>query len=108
MGSADHRLGGAVAPALFPASTAIKCLPVSVSDQIRAFISETFFVDDIAADASFLQTGTIDSTGMLELVDFVESTYDITILDTELVPDNLDSLNSLVAFIDRKYASGAA
>ena len=74
------------------------------AEQIRSFISDTFFVDDFANDESFLRSGTVDSTGMLELVMFVESTFDIEIDDSELVPENLDSVDNLVAFIARKGA----
>ena len=77
------------------------------TDAIRDFISETFFVDDIDDDESFLRSGTIDSTGMLELVDFVESTFGLKIDDDELIPENLDSLSNLAAFIERKLGSVA-
>jgi acyl carrier protein len=77
---------------------------VTPADAIRAFISETFFVDDFANDESFLQSGTIDSTGMLELISFVETNFEIEIDDTELVPENLDSVDNLVAFLARKRA----
>lgn len=80
----------------------IEVPPVTPADEIRAFISETFFVDDFSNDESFLRSGTIDSTGMLELISFVESTYDIEIDDTELVPENLDSVDNLVAYLARK------
>jgi acyl carrier protein len=77
---------------------------VTPADAIREFISETFFVDDFANDESFLQSGTIDSTGMLELISFVETNFEIEIDDTELVPENLDSVDNLVAFLARKRA----
>jgi acyl carrier protein len=77
---------------------------VNPAEQIRSFISDTFFVDDFANDESFLRSGTVDSTGMLELVMFVESTFGIEIDDSELVPENLDSVDNLVAFIARKGA----
>jgi len=69
---------------------------------IRTFISDTFFVDDFAADASFLQTGIIDSMGMMELVAFLEPTFGIKIQEEELVPENLDSLVNVCAFVARK------
>lgn len=69
---------------------------------IRTFISETFFVDSFADDDSFLGTGIIDSTGMLELVAFIERTFSVKIADQELVPENLDALTRVVAFIERK------
>lgn len=85
--------------------TVIEDSMVSPAEQIRTFISDTFFVDEFANDESFLRSGTIDSTGMLELVDFIESTFDIEIEDTELVPENLDSVDNLTAFLARKGIS---
>jgi acyl carrier protein len=74
--------------------------------EIRQFIIDNFLFGDserdFSNDDSFLEQGLIDSTGVLELVMFVETTYDITIEDHELIPANLDSVNSLVQFIDRK------
>jgi acyl carrier protein len=75
-------------------------------DSIRAFIFENFLFDaDESAlqnDDSFLEKGIIDSTGVLELVEWLEETFAIKIEDEELVPENLDSVNLLAAFIDRK------
>ena len=73
-----------------------------IHDTIRRFLAEVFFVDGLDADASFLEEGIIDSTGMLELVMFIESTYGVKIADDEFVPENLDSLNRVAAFIERK------
>jgi acyl carrier protein len=75
---------------------------LSMADAIRRFISDVFFVDGFAADASFLGESIVDSTGMLELVMFVETTCGFQILDTELVPENFDTLNRILAFIIRK------
>jgi len=82
--------------------TVIEDSIVSPAEQIRTFISDTFFVDEFGNDESFLRTGTIDSTGMLELVDYIESTFGIEIEDTELVPENLDSVDNLTGFLARK------
>lgn len=76
-----------------------------MAGRIRDFLSETFFVDDVADDESFLRSGTIDSTGMIDLVMFIEETYGIEIVDAELVPENLDSINCLKAFLERKGAA---
>ncbi len=76
-----------------------------MAERIREFICDTFFVDEVADDESFLRSGTIDSTGMIDLVMFVEETYGIEIDDAELVPDNLDSINSLKVFLERKGAA---
>ena len=80
---------------------------MSIEDDIRAFIQETFFVEGFGADDSFLQTGVIDSTGMLELVAFVEGRYGIAVEDAELVPQNLDSLAAVAAFVARKRQAAA-
>lgn len=75
---------------------------VTARDQIRAFISETFFVDNFADHDSFLQTGIIDSNGMMALVVFIEQQFSIAVEDIELLPENLDSLDNLIRFIERK------
>jgi len=74
--------------------------------QIREFIFENFLfgVDegDLDNDASFLEQGIIDSTGVLELVEWLEDTFKFKIDDEELLPENLDSVNLIAAFIERK------
>lgn len=81
---------------------------MTMRDEIREFIFKNFLFDD-AADAlddndSFLDKGIIDSTGMLELVAFLEEKYGLRLEDDELVPENLDSVARLVEFISRKKA----
>ena len=76
--------------------------------QIRDYIRATFFVEQFDDDDSFLQTGIIDSTGMLELIDFVEQEFEVEIDESELVPANLDSVSNLAAFIERKRAQALA
>ena len=75
-------------------------------DKIREFIITNFLFGakdtKLGDDDSFLDTGVIDSTGMLELVSFVETEFGIEVGDTDLVPDNLDSINRLAGFIERK------
>jgi len=79
---------------------------VSVEKEISDFIIENFLFGEkdcqLSGDDSFMEQGIIDSTGVLELVAFVERTYGIKVKNDELVPDNLDSVNKLVRFIDRK------
>jgi len=74
--------------------------------KIRKFIFENFLFDAedsaLQNDTSFLEHGIIDSTGVLELVDWLEEDFDITVDDEELVPENLDSVNNLAAFIVKK------
>lgn len=72
---------------------------------LRAFIQENFLYGqgaDFADDDSFLEMGIIDSTGVLELVAYLEGRYGFTVEDDELVPENLDSIRNLEQFIDRK------
>lgn len=81
---------------------------MSTRDTIRSFIADTFFVEGFADDASFLRNGIVDSTGMLELVQFVERSFSLAVSDTELVPDNFDSVASIERYVDRKRALDAA
>ena len=77
--------------------------------QLRQFIDDTFLMgvrpEPLADDDSFLEHHVLDSTGFLELIAFLEETYAIKVADEEMVPENLDSLDSVVAFVERKRAS---
>lgn len=78
--------------------------------ELRKFVVENFLFGrelDFSDDDSFLQKGIIDSTGVLELVSFLESNYGIEVKDEELLPENLDSINNLVRFLNGKM-DGAA
>ena len=74
-------------------------------DKIRAFVMENFlFGNDqgLNDDISFLDEGIIDSTGILELVSFLEEEFDISVEDEEVLPENLDSIKNVVAYLERK------
>ncbi len=74
-------------------------------EKIRTFIVENFLFgndEKLANDTSFLDEGIIDSTGILELVSFIEEDFNIKVADDELVPENLDSINNVVAYLERK------
>jgi len=74
-------------------------------DKIKTFIIENFLFgseDGLKDETSFLEEGIIDSTGILELVTFLEEEFSIAIEDEELVPENLDSINNVTAFMERK------
>ena len=76
-----------------------------VAQSLRQFISENFLfgVDDLFSDDdSFLENGIIDSTGVLELIAFLEKTFAMTVEDEELVPENLDSVNNVARFVETK------
>lgn len=73
--------------------------------ELRDFIVENFlFGDELRfSDAdSFLKQGIIDSTGVVEIIAFIEERYGIKVEDDEIAPDNLDSIEKLSRFIDRK------
>jgi acyl carrier protein len=77
----------------------------SIRDQLREFVVKQFlFGEDngMSDDASLLDQGVVDSTGVLELVTFLESKYGFKVADEELVPDNLDSIQNLERFVQRK------
>ena len=74
-------------------------------DQVQQFVVDNFLFGDIGqldTDTSFLDEGIIDSTGILELILFLEETFDIHIEDQELIPEHLDSLNNIQQFITKK------
>jgi len=79
---------------------------MDVKAQIKNYIIENFlFGDDEVLrddDMSLLDEGVIDSVGVMELVAFLEGDLGINVADDELVPENLDSLNNLAAFVGRK------
>jgi len=81
-------------------------------NQIRKFIHENFMLVDadggLQDDQSFMDSGIIDSTGVLELVSFVEETFEVHVADEELIPDNLDSVEKLHRFILKKKEQAGA
>lgn len=83
---------------------------MNVKQDVEDFIREQFFYEGppLAPNASFLETGVIDSTGALELVAFLEESYGIKVGDDELTPENLDSLEKIEAFVERKRAKAGA
>lgn len=78
---------------------------ITVIDQVRAFITSNFYVADPSSldnEASLLDRGVIDSTGVLEVIFFIEETFGVTVEDSEMLPDNLDSIERIAAFVERK------
>lgn len=78
----------------------------------RQFILETFLFsedpDDLPDDASLTGEGILDSMGALELVTFLEGTFGIAIGNDEVLPENLDTVDRIAAFVTAKQAAGAA
>ena len=84
---------------------------MNYADTVRHFVVENFLFGDgesLKEDTSFLEKGIIDSTGILELVMFLEETYNIKIEDDELIPENLDNLQNIARFIDQKVSGRTA
>ena len=76
-----------------------------LKQQIREFIVENFLFGDangLKDDASFLDEGIMDSTGVLELVTFLEEEFSVTVEDEDLIPENLDSINNVTAYLEKK------
>ncbi len=74
-----------------------------VEQQLRTFITENFFVEDadLRGEASLTRSGIIDSTGVMEILLFLEERFGIKVPDDEITPENLDTLDNLVRYVDR-------
>jgi acyl carrier protein len=82
----------------------------SLRERVRAFIGRNFYVADLtslADDSSLVDTGIVDSTGILEVLAFIEAELGLAVADAEAVPANLDSVDNIVAFVERKRGSFA-
>jgi acyl carrier protein len=81
---------------------------MTIKEQIRQYLAENFLFSsngfNLGDDASLLEEGIVDSTGVLELVLFVEETYNVEVADDEIVPENFDTVNNLAAYVGRKMA----
>ncbi len=85
---------------------------LNVRESVRDFVNTNFLMGTNSLsyndNDSFLQLGIIDSTGVLELVGYIQDTFGIQIADTDLVPENLDSIENVATFIQRKRSYIAA
>lgn len=89
-------------------STVSTAATESVSALVRAFIAQNFYVPDpkaLSDDASLVDEGILDSTGVLELAAFLEKRFEIKVEDSELLPTNLDSIAFVVRFVANKRAA---
>jgi acyl carrier protein len=76
--------------------------------QIKKFFEDNFMVEfkpEFSDNDSFLENGIIDSTGVLELVMFLEQNFDIKVADEEIIPENLDSFNNLITYLKSKNSN---
>jgi len=77
---------------------------MDIKGQVKEFFVDNFMaeMDGVSDSDSFLDNGIIDSTGVLELVLFLEETYNVKVEDDEIIPENLDSLENIAAYITSK------
>lgn len=78
-----------------------------IKDVVKQFLIKNFYVADPGAltdDTSLLDQGIIDSTGVLEVTSFLEQEFAIEVGDAEMLPENLDSIGKISAFVARKQA----
>jgi acyl carrier protein len=78
---------------------------MDIGAKVRQFIQQNFYTASsvqLADDTSLLDAGIVDSTGILEVVTFIEGEFGIKVDDSELLPENLDSIANITAFVQRK------
>ena len=77
-----------------------------VTSEVRAYVVDRFLfgqgAETLSDEASFLESGIVDSTGVLEIVMFLEQRFGIKVKDEELIPENLDSIRNITGFVTRK------
>jgi acyl carrier protein len=87
-------------------------MSADIAREVRDFIADNFLFREDRADVSdtesLLDAGLIDSTGILELVAYLEEHFHIQMADADIVPDNLDSVQAITAYVTRKVRENAA
>jgi acyl carrier protein len=82
-----------------------------IQQELHSFLTENFAVDGevnpIGLDESLIQSGVVDSTGLLELVSFVEMRYGLQVPDEDLLPENFETIASISAYITARVPAGA-
>lgn len=83
----------------------------TVEHEIRQFLRDNFPLSaegvDLAADDSLIEVGVIDSTGVLELIGFIEERYGLEVRDEEVLPENLDSISNITRFVGEKLGASS-
>ncbi len=86
-------------------------LSINLESSIKDFIIKNFLLNSASMGFSntdsFMEKGIIDSTGILELVNFIQQSFQIEVKDDELIPENLDSIQNICSYIKRKQAKGS-
>lgn len=84
---------------------------MDIEQRVREFILTNFYVTDeavLAPDTSLIAEAIVDSTGMLEVIAFLEEEFGLAIADAEMTPENLETIGRITAFVGRKTRAGAA
>jgi acyl carrier protein len=81
---------------------------MTIAEQVKEYVAANFLFSDngytLPDDASFMEQGIVDSTGVLELVMFVEETFGVVVEDQDILPENFDSVTRLATYIEQKTA----
>jgi acyl carrier protein len=83
---------------------------MTIQERVRQFVLEYFYVSDPAEltdEISLIDSGIVDSTGMLEIILFLEGEYGFHVEDQETIPENLETISRIAAYVDRKVAAAA-
>jgi acyl carrier protein len=83
---------------------------MEVQARVKQFIVENFYVSDpeeLTPETSLITGGYVDSTGMLEVITFLEEEFDIRIQDQEMVPENLETIARITSYVARKSSAAA-
>lgn len=78
---------------------------MEIRNKVRKFIETNFYVADPASiddESSLLDKGIVDSTGVLEVIAFIEVEFGLRVLDREVLPENLGSIAAIASYVDRK------
>lgn len=84
---------------------------MNVEKEVRGFILENYLFTDDESELSntdlFLEIGILDSTGIMELIYFIEDEFEVKVEDKEMIPENLGSVERVVSFVQRKQSATA-
>jgi acyl carrier protein len=84
----------------------------SIRDRVTEFVVSSYLFGDHSrspgGDESLVETGIVDSTGVLEMIEFLESEFGIEVSEEETVPENLDSINRLCRYVEKKQSDSPA
>jgi acyl carrier protein len=83
---------------------------MTIQERVRRFVLEYFYVSDateLTDEISLIDSGIVDSTGMLEIILFLESEYGFHVEDHETIPENLETISRIAAYVEQKRVAAA-